>query len=146
MTKTAGRRRFAWVLAVVALAGHATAHAQASPEALEAQLTTAVQHAEFSMTADDHAMAVRHLAHVLNCIAGEGGDGFDGPWGHPCGGQGSGIVQDVAAHPHAADVAALLAAAHELAKQGVNGETLGAVQAAAAGVRALLQVLVGFGG
>jgi polysaccharide deacetylase 2 family uncharacterized protein YibQ len=146
MTKTAVRRWFAWVLAVVAIGGLGTAQAQTSLEALEAQLTTAVQHAEFSMTAADHAMALRHLGHVLNCIAGEEGDGFDGSWGHPCGGQGLGIVQDVAAHPHAADVAALLAAAHELAKQGVNGETLGAVHAAAAGVRALLQVLAGFGG
>lgn len=130
----------------VALAMFGGAHAQASLEALETQLATAVQHAGFAMSAEDHAMAVRHLGHVLNCIAGEEGEGFDGSWGHPCAGQGAGILTDVDAHAQAADLAALLAAAHGLAMQGVTEGSLGAVHAAAAGVRALLEVLAGFEG
>jgi len=141
----ATRRYLVAVLSALALTVFGAAQAQ-SLEALDTQLATAVQHAEFSMGADEHAMAVRHLGHVLNCIAGEDGEGFDGAWGHPCAGQGSGILVDVDAHAHAADVAALLAAAHSLAMQGVGQESLGAVHAAAAGVRALLEVLAGFGG
>ena len=112
---------------------------------LETQLATAVQHASFSMDADEHDMAVRHLGHVLNCIAGEGGEGFDGSWGHPCGGQGDGILEDIGEHPRHDDLAAVLRSAHALALEGVGAETLGSVQAAAAGVRALLEVLVSFG-
>jgi len=144
MTQTM-RRYVVMVLSALALTWFGAAQAQ-SLEALETQVATAVQHAGFSASADEHAMAVRHLGHVLNCIAGEDGEGFDGAWGHPCAGQGSGILVDVEAHAHAADVAALLAAAHALAMQGVTAESLGAVHAAAAGVRALLEVLAGFGG
>jgi hypothetical protein len=139
--------RWLTVLALgVALIVGAAALAQATQEALDTQLATATQHAEFSMNADEHAAAVRHLGHVLNCIAGEGGEGFDGAWGHPCDGQGDGIMTDVAAHPQSADVMLVVEAAHALAMQGVQAESLGAVQAAAAGVRALLMVVADFGG
>lgn len=127
----------AWSLLVGA------AHAQS---AFQTQWATAVQHAEFSMGADDHAMAVRHLGHVLNCIAGEGGEGFDGSWGHPCGSQGAGMLADVAEHPHADDLMVVLRAAHALAMAGVEEGSVAAVQAAAAGVRALLLVIEERGG
>ncbi len=130
-------------LCAVALALAGGAWAQGS-DALNEQLATARQHAEFSMGADDVAGATLHLGHVLNCIAGEGGEGFDGDWGHPCGGQGDGILADVASHPDADAVAAVLSAAHALAMDGVAAESLGAAQAAAAGVHALLGVIIDF--
>ncbi len=107
---------------------------------LATQLATAIQHAGFSASAGEHAMAVRHLGHVLNCIAGAGGDGFNGDWGHPCDGQGAGIANDLASHPAAADLAIVVEAARQLAAQGVTEGSLGSVQAAANGVRALLSV------
>ncbi|MBX3143256.1 MAG: hypothetical protein KF813_05850 [Trueperaceae bacterium] len=107
---------------------------------LATQLATAIQHAGFSATAGEHAMAARHLGHVLNCIAGEGGDGFNAEWGHPCNGQGAGIANDLASHPAAADLAIVVEAARQLAMQGVADGSLGSVQAAANGVRALLSV------
>jgi hypothetical protein len=119
---------------------------QASTEALDTQLATAIQHSGFSMEAEAHDMAVRHLGHVLNCLAGEGGEGFDASWGHPCGGQGDGIVADLASHPHHDDVAALIRSAHALAMEGVQSASLGGVRAAAAGVQALLMVVADFGG
>lgn len=128
---------------VAALALTAAAFAQ---EAFDTQMATAVQHAAFSMEADDRDMAVRHLGHVLNCIAGEGGDGFDGSWGHPCGGQGAGLLNDIADHEHADDLVAVLRAAHGLAMTGVEQGSVAAVQAAAAGVRALLLVIGERGG
>ena len=128
----------------VALVGAVSA--QASPEALDTQLATAIQHAEFSMGADDHAAAQRHLGHVLNCIVGAEGEDFDAGWGHPCDGQGAGILNDAEAHPHHDDLAAVLNSLHGLAAEGVQAESLGAVRAAAAGVRALLGVVADFGG
>lgn len=110
---------------------------------LAEQLSTAITHAGFSASAEDLAMASRHLGHVLNCIAGEGGEGFNADWGHPCGGQGAGIMNDLAGHPQAADLQLLVANAHDLATQGVTQESLTAVQAAAAGVGGLLQVIAG---
>jgi hypothetical protein len=134
----------AFVTAAVVIAG--MVFSQGSTDALDTQLATAIQHAEFAVNAEDHAMAVRHLGHVLNCIAGEGGEGFDAAWGHPCADQGDGIMGDVAAHAHAADVGPLVNAAHALAMDGVQQESLGAVHASAAGVRALLMALRDFGG
>jgi hypothetical protein len=120
--------------------------AQADQDALDAQLATAIQHAEFSMSAEDPAMATRHLGHVLNCIVGEGGEGFDGAWGHPCAGQGEGILRDAEAHPHVDAVMLLVRSARDLAQVGVQSDAIAAVHAAAAGVRGLLMALVDFRG
>lgn len=133
-------------LLVFAIAALALSGAVFAQDAFETQLATAVQHAEFSMGADDVDMAVRHLGHVLNCIAGEGGEGFDGSWGHPCDGQGAGLVSDIEGHAAADDLMAVLRSAHGLAMEGVEAGSLGAVQAAAAGVRALLMVIGEHGG
>src|SRR5690606_37863349 len=83
------------VIALVALllSGVATAQMIEAPSGeLAEQLSTAITHAGFSASAEDLAMASRHLGHVLNCLAGEGGEGFNADWGHPCGGQGAGIM------------------------------------------------------
>ena len=131
-------------LAAMLLGGVASSQMIEAPSgALAEQLTTAITHAGFSAAAEDQAMASRHLGHVLNCLVGEGGEGFNADWGHPCGGQGAGIMNDLAGHPQAADLELLVANAHELAMQGVTQESLTAVQAAAAGVAGLLQVIAG---
>lgn len=136
----------AMVLAITALllGGYALSQMVEAPSgALAEQLTTAVTHAGFSAAAEDQAMASRHLGHVLNCLVGEGGDGFNAEWGHPCGGQGAGIVNDLASHPQAADLQPLVDAARDLAAQGVQQQSLVAVQAAAAAVGAILGVING---
>lgn len=136
--------RTAVSLALVLGAGYVSSQMVEAPSgALAAQLQTAIQHAGFSASAEDLAMASRHLGHVLNCIVGEGGEGFNADWGHPCGGQGAGIMNDLSSHPQAADLQALVETARQLAAQGVTQESLLAVQAAAAGVGALLQVIAG---
>lgn len=141
MTTLAGGRFAMLVVAILAVAAMAFAQTP-----FETQRATAVQHAGFSMEADEHDMAVRHLGHVLNCIAGEGGEGFDASWGHPCAGQGEGLLNDLAGQAHADDLGAVLRAAHGLAMAGVEEDSLAAVQAAAAGVRALLLVIEERGG
>lgn len=131
-------------LALVLGAGQVSSQMVEAPTgALATQLQTAIQHSGFSAGAPDLAMASRHLGHVLNCLVGEGGDGFNAEWGHPCGGQGAGIANDLASHPQAADLQALVDAAIQLAAQGVNQQSLLAVQSAAAGIAALLQVIAG---
>lgn len=136
--------RTAVSLALVLGAGYVSSQMVEAPSgALAAQLQTAIQHAGFSASAEDLAMASRHLGHVLNCIVGEGGEGFNADWGHPCGGQGAGIMNDLSSHPQAADLQALVETARQLAAQGVTQESLLAVQAAAAGVGALLLVIAG---
>jgi len=131
-------------IAALLIGGVATSQMIEAPSGeLAEQLATAITHSGFSASAEDLAMASTHLGHVLNCIAGEGGEGFNADWGHPCGGQGAGIMNDLASHPQAADLELLVANAHQLAMQGVTQESLTAVQAAAAGVGALLQVIAG---
>ncbi len=142
------RNRNPWIAIAMAVAlllgtiGVSQAYDAASGD-LATQLGTAIQHSGFSAAAEEHAMAVRHLGHVLNCIAGEGGVGFDSSWGHPCGGQGAGILSDLSSHPQADDLAILAMVAHELAMEGLTQESLGSVQAAAYGVQALLRVIAG---
>jgi hypothetical protein len=135
-----------WIMTMSLAFGLMFAAAAVAQEALDTQVATAVQHAGFSMNADALDSARQHLGHVLNCIAGEGGEGFDGSWGHPCGGQGAGILSDAEAHADAAAVTLLVRSAHALAMEGVQAESLGEVRAAAAGVRALLMALQEFAG
>ena len=131
-------------LAAMLLGGVASAQMIEAPSgALAEQLTTAITHSGFSAGAAELAMASTHLGHVLNCLVGEGGEGFNVDWGHPCGGQGAGIASDLASHPQSADLQALVDNAIQLAMWGVTQESLTAVQAAAAGVGALLQVIAG---
>jgi hypothetical protein len=131
-----------WFVTVVALALVAGVVLAQEGGALETQLNTAIAHAGFSSEADALEMAQRHLGHVLNCIEGEGGKHFNAAWGHPCGGQGEGIANDLASHPMAEDVALLIDAARGLAVAGVQAERLAAVQNAARGVRALLELVL----
>lgn len=133
------RRWFARAALVAALAFGGASLAQG---AVVPQIGTAIEHAGFAADAADHASAMRHLGHVLNCLAGPDGEGFDGSWGHPCGSLGAGILVDLAADPAAADVLVLARGAHALALDGVGESGIAAVQAAAMGVRALLSVLL----
>lgn len=136
-----------WAIAAAFVAGAAVvmggaALAQGDADAVDAQVVTAIQHAGFAADEAEHAGAVRHLGHVLNCLAGPDGEGFDGSWGHPCGSQGTGILVDLAAHAAADDLLVLARGAHALALAGIAEPGLGAVSVAAQGVRALLSMLL----
>jgi hypothetical protein len=56
-------------------------------------ISTAVQHAGFAASGADIATARRHLHHVLNCLVGPDGDGFDASPGNPCAAAGGAIPQ-----------------------------------------------------
>ena len=54
---------------------------------------TAEEHAELATKGDDLATVHRHLHHVLNCLVGEKGEGFDASAGNPCAATGAAIPQ-----------------------------------------------------
>jgi hypothetical protein len=58
------------------------------------QMATAEAHAGFAVKAADLAGVQMHLHHVVNCIVGPSGTGFDATPGNPCKDQGSGIMPD----------------------------------------------------
>jgi hypothetical protein len=107
-----------------------------------AQLRTGIEHAKNSAGSGAVAPAVSHLGHVLNCIEGTRGKNFNATWGHVCQGQGDGIVVDIKGTKNADNLMLVLDAADQLATSGVKSRELGAVQNAARGVGALLQVVL----
>lgn len=54
---------------------------------------TAAQHAGFAAGGTDIAVVRRHLHHVLNCLVGPEGEGFDAAPGNPCAASGGAIPQ-----------------------------------------------------
>jgi hypothetical protein len=58
------------------------------------QMATAEAHAGFAVKAADLSGVQMHLHHVVNCIVGPSGQGFDATPGNPCKDQGSGIMPD----------------------------------------------------
>lgn len=120
-------------------------HAGGEGDAAVVQLETAIAHANNSLNADAVGGATTHLAHVMNCLEGEGGENFDADWGNPCSGQGAGIVNDIMGHEAGAQVALLVAAANDLTVAAVHegSEDLTTIHNAAEGARALLEIAIG---
>lgn len=56
-------------------------------------VSTAATHAGLAASSADLAGAQRHLHHVLNCLVGPGGEGFDATPGNPCAAAGGAIPQ-----------------------------------------------------
>lgn len=79
------------VAAMAAMIGMAGLPALAD-EAQEA--ATAAQHAGMAAGSADIKMVHMHLHHVVNCIVGPTGDGFDKAAGNPCDGKGNGALMD----------------------------------------------------
>jgi hypothetical protein len=58
------------------------------------EVSTAAQHAGFAGSSKDMKTTQMHLHHVVNCLVGPQGAGFDASFGNPCDGQGSGAISD----------------------------------------------------
>jgi hypothetical protein len=56
-------------------------------------VATAAQHAGLAANGADIAAVHRHLHHVLNCLVGSDGEGFDAAAGNPCAAAGGAIPQ-----------------------------------------------------
>ena len=58
------------------------------------EVSTAAQHAGLAGSSKDMKTTQMHLHHVVNCLVGPQGEGFDASFGNPCDGQGSGAISD----------------------------------------------------
>jgi len=58
------------------------------------EVTTAASHAGFAAQAADLKGTQTHLHHVINCLVGPKGQGFDDKEANPCKDQGNGAIPD----------------------------------------------------
>jgi len=122
-------KSIAWATAFVfAAALPLAAHAHPGNAATK-EASTAAAHAGLKM-------AKAHLQHVVNCLVGPSGDGYDAQAENPCKGMGQGAIVD--AKGDAARQSRLQAAAAQ-ARQGVNASTVDEAHASAQKVMSSLQ-------
>jgi hypothetical protein len=95
---------------------------------------TAATHAGMAAAGADLAGAQRHLHHVLTCLVGTGGEGFDAAPGNPCAAAGGAIPQTT----DAAAKAKLEKAAAQV-RTALAGKDLEATKKAATEVQAMLK-------
>lgn len=68
----------------------------AAGDAAQHEASTARAHALMAAGADSLKMTHAHLHHVINCLAGPKGAGYDASAADPCKGQGHGAIPDAA--------------------------------------------------
>ena len=100
------------------------------------EVSTAHAHAMMAQSASTLAMAHTHLHHVVNCLVGTKGEGFDGKAGDPCKGQGNGAIPDSASN---AALHAKLQTALSEAQAGLKSDSLASVHQDAGKIAATLQ-------
>lgn len=110
-----------------------TAYAQSGAAT---EIKTAHAHALLAQGSTALPTAHMHLQHVINCLVGPSGAGFDAKPGNPCKGQGNGAIPDSA---NDKAVQAKLQSALEQAQAGLKLDSLADVQQDAGKVAAALQ-------
>ena len=98
-------------------------------------IATAANHAGLAAAAGGIDMVHTHLHHVLNCLVGPGGNGFDAAPGNPCANAGGGAI------PQTADAAlkTKLEAAATQARAGIANADMAASKKVASDVQAMLK-------
>ncbi|HEY3644349.1 MAG TPA: hypothetical protein VGM16_03340 [Gammaproteobacteria bacterium] len=81
------------------------------------EIDTAVQHADKAYAAKDITGVQENLRHVVNCLVGPQGPGYDASMDDPCKRMGNGALNDV---PADSDEHRLLSQALDEAKNGLN--------------------------
>lgn len=120
-------------LGVLAFCAVSTAAAKGSANT---EVSTAHAHALMAESATMLPMAHTHLHHVINCLVGPKGEGFDASAGDPCKGQGNGALNDVAEGSPVHDA---LESALKMANAGLKANSLTAVKNDASKVATTLQ-------
>ncbi len=105
------------------------------------QAKTGATHAGFAAAGDTAAYVDQHLGHALNCIEGRQGPNFNARWGHPCEGQGEGLLPDLRNDPKGRAWLLVAEAAGQLALRGLKSGDLAQKKNAARGTAALLQLV-----
>jgi hypothetical protein len=84
-----------WAPALVwAIALPVVAHSMDPNAAVSKQISTATAHAALALGAADLKMTQVHLHHVINCLVGPAGEGYDATQDNPCKGMGQGAMVD----------------------------------------------------
>jgi hypothetical protein len=99
---------------------------------VSAELVVASQHAGFASKAAAIDMVHMHLHHVVNCLVGPTGTGFDASNANPCAKAGNGAIPDASAAQKAKLATALTSANAGLAATDVAAAQKDASAAAAA--------------
>lgn len=99
------------------------------------ELATASTHAQLSEAAQSVAVADMHLHHVINCLVGPHGRGFDAAAGNPCKGMGDGALRDSAKQSQLHSKARRALAA---ARRGLASKELSAVHQADSEIAGIL--------
>jgi hypothetical protein len=95
----------------------------------------AANHAGLAAAAGDINMVHTHLHHVLNCLVGPGGDGFDATPGNPCANAGGGAIPQTT---DAATKARLTMVAAEV-RTGIAASDVAAAKKAATDAQTMLK-------
>lgn len=99
------------------------------------QVSTAHVHALMAGSATTLDLAHAHLHHVINCLVGPKGEGFDATAENPCKGQGNGAIPDSAGN---SALHSKLESALGDAQAGLKADTLAAAQSDAGKTAAAL--------
>lgn len=99
------------------------------------QIGTASKHAGFAAAATDMKDVQKHMHHVMNCLVGPNGKGFDESFGNPCNGQGQGAI------PETTDAATKMKLESALAttRQAVGTSDMAAAKKGASDVAGMLK-------
>jgi hypothetical protein len=98
-------------------------------------IATAANHAGLAAAAGAVEMVHTHLHHVLNCLVGPGGDGFDAAPGNPCANAGGGAIPQTAD----AGMKTKLMAAATQAKAGIADADMAGAKKTASDIQAMLK-------
>jgi hypothetical protein len=97
------------------------------------EISTAAAHAGMAAGSGELKMVQSHLQHVVNCLVGPGGAGFDANQANPCKDLGAGAIPDASM-----DKKAGLEAALKMAKDGVMEADMAKAKEKAAATQAAL--------
>ncbi|MEO6800980.1 MAG: hypothetical protein ABI178_13670, partial [Rhodanobacter sp.] len=97
------------------------AQAANATSAASGQVATATAHAGMALAASDLNMVHTHLHHVINCLVGPSGHGFDNSAGNPCKAMGHGAIIDAKGETA---LEGTLHTAYREAEQGLHTTTL----------------------
>ncbi|MHB8424482.1 MAG: hypothetical protein ACYDB9_04900 [Gammaproteobacteria bacterium] len=100
------------------------------------EIVTATAHAQMAAVAPNTATAVMHFHHVINCLVGPKGKGFDARAGDPCKGMGNGALNDLS---HVSAVHAKLERALVLSERALHAGNIKAARHDAAGIAQVLK-------
>jgi hypothetical protein len=98
------------------------------------EVATAATHAGLAAKSTDMKMTQMHLHHVVNCLVGPKGEGFDANEANPCKDQGAGAIPDAKDAAQAASLKQALARANA----GLGAKDMATAQANATAAQGFL--------